>query len=326
MVLEVVLAGLALLVLGVARRAAVGARIVVVRLGAVALAAMPMALLVPAINQSLPASSFSLAGTSIDAALRQAAPAAILTIAEPYGPALDTILGQTAFSKRHLFSTQLAVTFELEAEGNLINNLRSKPDSALARAIGIDTIISYRGGSCPGQVLARLPENGGTTICRLDDAARPPYWVPASARLGTPARPTSLLGPADANVAAATDLQSAVPASVLNWDAGGASMIIVAPAAGYVFIDRSWWPAWQVSVDGQAVAVDRVWGGQLIAVPAGRHSIEERFVPWDILIGAALTIGGLVGGGLLAGRPLAGRQRRRWQGVFPRGLRGTQGR
>ena len=80
---------------------------------------------------------------------------------------------------------------------------------------------------------------------------------------------------------------------MVGWDENAASIVLDAPADGYVFIDRSWWPGWQVSVDGVGVTPQRAWGGQLVPVPAGAHAVEERLVPWDAGLGALLSIGSL---------------------------------
>jgi hypothetical protein len=66
-------------------------------------------------------------------------------------------------------------------------------------------------------------------------------------------------------------------------------MTIDQPVAGWVWLDRAWYPSWRVTVDGQTVPTYRAMAGTLIRVPAGSHVIEESLVPFE------------VGAGLLAG-------------------------
>ena len=89
----------------------------------------------------------------------------------------------------------------------------------------------------------------------------------------------------EAAVDASRAVETAVPARFVEWSADAGRFVIEAPADGWVFIDRAWWPSWQTFVDGRAVAVHRAWGGQLIPVPAGRHVVDQRLWPWEALVG-----------------------------------------
>ena len=288
LVMEIVLGVVALLAVRSRRRS------VSVRLGAVALVILPMALLVHTINASGPLSAITLDGTPLVQALRQTGSNAILTIGEPYSAALDGLVERDDGGDPHLLSSQLAVAFALDGSDELLAELRSQPGSLLPRAMGIDTVVAYEGLPCPGTTLATFEVNGGTTICHLDGAVRAPYWMPAGAVPSLPEAANSTLAPSDVTVDLSAAVAGAKPATLLARDAAGLSMNVTAPGAGFVWIDRSWWPGWQVSVDGESVDTYRAWGGQLVPVTAGTHSIEQRFVPLDVLLGLLLTVCGLI--------------------------------
>jgi hypothetical protein len=286
--LEVIVGVLALLALRVRPRSGL------VQIAGVALVALPMATLVPQINQSLPASAFTNADTPLVQMLNSTSPRSILTVGEPYSPALDPVVGESGDSRPHVFSGQLAVAFALNTSTELLDDLRTELDTNLARAMGIDTIVTYGGGSCPGTLVAQLPDNGGETVCRLEGALRPPYWIPTFAVLGILRDSGTPLAPRDAAINTVSAIDNARSLSIAARDRWGAYMTVHAPSHGYVWIDRSWWPGWQTSVDGQSVETLRAWSGQLVPVPAGRHTIEERFVPLDLILGAILTSIGIV--------------------------------
>jgi hypothetical protein len=89
----------------------------------------------------------------------------------------------------------------------------------------------------------------------------------------------------------ATEAVDLVPSA---RDEGALVVEVDAPADGYVWIDRAWWPAWRTTVDGAPVETARALAGQLVAVPAGHHVVRQDFVPWDALVGAAFGLVALV--------------------------------
>src|SRR5207247_1190064 len=133
-----------------------------------------------------------------------------------------------------------------------------------------------------------------------------PYWLPADAVL-TQSLSASAITPTDVAVNPARVLQVALPATVVFEDTGRAVLSVNAPSLGYVYDDRSWYPTWQVTVDGHGIAPYQALGGELIPVQAGRHVIEERLVPWDAGLGLAIGFMGLA----VAGIWLALRRRQR---------------
>jgi uncharacterized membrane protein YfhO len=120
--------------------------------------------------------------------------------------------------------------------------------------------------------------------------------MPGTAVIASKQTGNLLFDPKDVTVDLVAALANPKPATVLRRDAGSLLMTVNAPAQGYVWIDRTWWPGWEATVDGQSVPTYRLWGGQLVPVPAGSHTVEQRFVPWDVLAGLGLSLFGLVTG------------------------------
>jgi hypothetical protein len=299
-VLELVLAAavLYLLRLGGLR---VRERMPALRVAAVAFVALPLVLLTPPINQSLPSSAFTIEGTSLAATLKGLQPGQVLTIDEPFYGGFPTVLGEAGARDPHVYTSQFGLSLRLQSAEDLIANLRAAgPSSPLALAVGVDTVVAFN-GSCGRRQVATDPAYNAS-ICRNDGALRPPYWVPTGAVLAKSGGGLLPTTPIDAVVDPARALETNVPATATSWDAGSASLQVNAPADGYVYIDRTWWPGWQVTVDGASAAPMRVWGGQLVAVAAGAHTIEQRFVPWDAALGFLVTLATAVAVGVWAWR------------------------
>ncbi len=59
---------------------------------------------------------------------------------------------------------------------------------------------------------------------------------------------------------------------------------------GMVILTDTWFPGWRATVDGRAVAIEKAYGAfRGVVVEAGDHTIEMRYRPWSVFIGAALT-------------------------------------
>ena len=86
LILEVALGGAVLWLLRRHDRAPV------LRLAAVAVVALPLVLLTPAVNQSLPSSAFTLEGTTLANTVRSLAPGQVLTLREPFYSGLPAVL------------------------------------------------------------------------------------------------------------------------------------------------------------------------------------------------------------------------------------------
>jgi hypothetical protein len=282
-VLEVLLAGAVLYLLRWRER------VPAVRVAAVALVALPLVLLMPSINQSLPSTAFTIEGTSLANTVKGLQPSQVLTLDEPFYSGFPVVLADVGARDPHVYTSQFGLSLRLQSSEDLIANLRAAgPVSPLALAVGVDTVVAFN-GSCGGRQVA-TDAAYHATICRNDGALRPPYWLPASAVLATGSGGALPITPVDAVVDPRRAIKSNAAATVTSWDEGSASVQVNAPADGYVYIDRTWWPSWQVTVDGTSVTPERVWGGQLVAVSAGAHTIEQHFVPWDAGLGLLITL------------------------------------
>ena len=109
-------------------------------------------------------------------------------------------------------------------------------------------------------------------------------------------------------------LASAVPLEVAVRDTGRLRATVAAPADGWVWIDRAWWPGWTTSVDGQPAETLQALGGQLVRVPAGIHEVAQVLVPWDALAGLAV---GLVALAIAIAWAWRGRTRKPGHGTRP---------
>jgi hypothetical protein len=264
-----------------------------VRVAAVVLVAVPLALLTPAVNQSLPSTAFTIEGTTLARTVASLQPRQVLTLDEPFYGGFPVALADVASRDPHVYTSQFGLSLRLQASEDLIANLRSAgPTSPLALAAGVDTVVAFN-ESCGGRQVA-TDATYHATICRNDGALRPPYWVPASVVLATQGGGALPITPVDAVVDPGRVLKNNAAATVASWDEGSATIQVNAPADGYVFIDRSWWPGWQVTVDGVGVAPMRAWGGQLVPVSDGAHTIEQHLTPWDAGLGALVSFGSLL--------------------------------
>lgn len=65
-----------------------------------------------------------------------------------------------------------------------------------------------------------------------------------------------------------------------------------APQAGILTIKENSWSGWRAEVDGEAVELE---ASQWLAVeiPAGKHTIEFRYRPWDVPLGILLSLIGI---------------------------------
>jgi hypothetical protein len=253
--------------------------------GLVLLAVIPLAFFAPSINPRRSIEAFDFGASPFVQALRQEEAHRILTIGEPgwYG-GMPNQLAMAGVADVRMFSS-----LNLAASDRLLAELRTAPDaSALRQAVGIDRIVTF-GQACGGEPVGRVAEDDAY-ICRVPGAMRPPYWLPAAAVTQVDAEGALPVLVRDATVDLAAAVGSGVPAQVVDWQPENGLFIIEAPEDGYVYIDRAWWPAWQSWVDGRPVAADRALGGQLIAVPAGRHVVEMALWPWEAFLGLLIGV------------------------------------
>jgi hypothetical protein len=59
---------------------------------------------------------------------------------------------------------------------------------------------------------------------------------------------------------------------------------------GMVVLTDSWFPGWRARVDGRTAVIEKAYGAfRGVVVEAGDHTIEMRYRPWSVFIGAAMT-------------------------------------
>jgi hypothetical protein len=78
---------------------------------------------------------------------------------------------------------------------------------------------------------------------------------------------------------------------------------------GMVILTDSWFPGWRATVDGKAAKIEKAYGAfRGVMVEAGDHTIEMRYRPWSVFVGAAMTLlaGGVVAVMVVRGRRLSG--------------------
>ncbi|MEO7910748.1 MAG: hypothetical protein ABIV47_13965 [Roseiflexaceae bacterium] len=61
---------------------------------------------------------------------------------------------------------------------------------------------------------------------------------------------------------------------------------------GQLIVEENSWLGWQAWVDGHVVSLERnQWLS--VALPAGNHTIQFRYWPWDVPLGLALCLIGV---------------------------------
>lgn len=260
-----------------------------------ALAVIVLALCSPTVNPVRPETEISQATTPYMRAVEAEAPSRFAALIDPsWYQGIPNQLAARGTAELGMFSS-----LNLRATDEVVTALRTEPvDTELARLLGIDVLATF-GSDCPGDELAALAADGAT-ICRIADAVTPPIWLPAdavgpgyvAAASSAASRVRGWFGieVVDHDVDIPSAIARGIPAFIEARDDGRGVFTVEAPAAGWVWIDRAWWPDWQTTVNGNRLTADRALGGQLVEVAAGPNRIEQRFVPraaWEgLLIGA----------------------------------------
>jgi hypothetical protein len=254
----------------------------------------PLLVLSPPFNQSLTASAFDHSGTALVSAVEAQRPNRVAPLKPPiFWPGMPNQLAVAGIADLDMISS-----LSLETTSELQRRLESDPSGDLARAMGIDVVMSFK-SDCPGTFVASIATDG-IKICHLDGALTSPYWLPDRAVVADVSGSSSLLKPAEATFRPADALALSKPATEIRWDASGDKLEIDAPSAGWVFISRAWWPGWQTTLDGVGVAPSRAFGGQLVHVSAGRHVISQTLTAWDAALGFVIGLVTLVVTGIWA--------------------------
>ena len=248
---------------------------------AVCLAILPLAAFTPQVNTPGTRDAFVSDASPFVQALQAADAHRLLTVGEPgWYSGMPDQLATAGVPDVRAFSS-----LDLLTSDQLVDELRGGTDTtALRRAVGIDVIVTF-GTTCPGTLVAHIADPV-SDVCRDSAAARPPYWLSdAAVTVDGPGAGWPAITPVDASVDPSAALASAVSARITRWDTTGASMTIDQPSAGWIYLDRAWWPGWRTTIDGQTVPTYRAMAGTLVRVPAGQHQIEQDLVPWDAGLG-----------------------------------------
>lgn len=265
---------------------------------AVFLAVLPLALLSPVVNPLRPLGEFSHAWSDYVKRLQAEQPHRVLTIDAPgWYPGMPDQLAAAGVPDIGMFTS-----LNFAAVEELTQRLRSNdPGGTLRRAVGIDVTVTF-GRSCPGWILAHA-NDGDAYLCSVPGTTTPPYWLPGAA-----VRPEFLSdGSLRADIDAAAAVAAAVPVQTVMDSMLRHEALVEAPAPGWVWFDRAWWPGWRMTIDGRDTPVYEALGGQLVVVPAGRHRLVAELTLWDVQLGMAI---GLVGLGLGVGWVWLPRRRR----------------
>lgn len=253
---------------------------------AVLLSVIPLALLSPIVNPLRPPGEFSHAESDLVRRLQAESPHRVLTIDAPgWYSGMPDQLAAAGVPDIGMFSS-----LNLAAVEDVTRRLRSNdPGGLLRRAVGIDVVVTF-GRSCPGWIAAHVDDTD-VYVCRVPGTTTPPYWLPeAAARAVFPRAGGSPRAELDAAAAVA----AAVPVQTVTHSMLRHEALMEAPEQGWVWFDRAWWPGWRVTVDGRDTPVYEALGGQLVAVPGGRHHLVADLSLWDVQLGAALGVFGLV--------------------------------
>ena len=268
---------------------------------ALGLVAVPLLLFAHAPNPTRPATEASYAETPFVTTARATGARRLLTLDPPgWYPGLPDQLAAAGVNDIRMFSS-----LDLRATDDLVGRLaRDDPDGLLRRAIGVDILVTF-GEPCLDEPVAAVADQDAA-FCRVSGTLDPPYWIPAAAATTASTPAAGPFGPTDVTVEPSAALADARPAEVSRRDTTSLVATVDAPADGWVWVDRAWYPTWRTTVDEREVAAARALGGRLIPVTAGRHEIREDLVPWDA--GLGLLFGALA---IAAGSAWALRGRRR---------------
>jgi hypothetical protein len=271
------------------------------RLAVAVIALVPLATLSAAANPMRPLQAAWPRDSELAVALRSVRPNRVLTLDRPgfYEGAPDR-LAAAGVPDLEMFSS-----LDLAASTDVLELARhGESAEAVRQLVGVDTLVTF-GVPCPGADPIELVADEAV-VCRVP-ALTGPYWIPADAVAGVAGD--------EASIEIQAALGGAVLAEATRTTTTELDLVVDAPAAGYLWIDRAWWPSWRVTLDGSELRPARALGGMLVRVETGRHELTLRLVPLEVLAGAGLgalvALGALVWAGVFGGVVRSIRERRR---------------
>ncbi len=162
-------------------------------------------------------------------------------------------------------------------------------------ATGVGMGLKLSNGGCPWGWKGRpLPP---TT--RL--ALHPQEPVPPDVTLLSHVQGIPIYGRLDDAVQYATVQQVNVERRVCEAQGAGGHINVTCDIdmPGILTIHENMWSGWKVSIDGQPAVLREEEPWLSVDVPAGKHTVEFRYRPWDVPLGLALCIVGIALSGYL---------------------------
>ena len=84
-------------------------------------------------------------------------------------------------------------------------------------------------------------------------------------------------------------------ARIVNYEAEHVVIQIDSDKPGYLVLTDTAYPGWQATVDGGPVQIQPAWGlFRSVPVPAGKHTVEFRFDPASLKLGALVSAAALL--------------------------------
>jgi hypothetical protein len=84
-------------------------------------------------------------------------------------------------------------------------------------------------------------------------------------------------------------------AAILKYEAEHVIVQTTTDTPGYLILTDTHYPGWAATLDGQPATIEPAYGlFRAVAIPAGAHTVEFRFEPASLKVGAAITLFGVL--------------------------------
>jgi hypothetical protein len=182
-------------------------------------------------------------------------------------------------------------------------------DGALGRVLSGDVDIYHVAGAASPVFLAVRTQVAGDDTQAEKMLRRPDYPLLQQAILSYPdlgphvSLATRALRRLDATLQGEPRLLPAPPPATAGHGTftvvsrgDGLQARVTADGEVYLVVKQSWYPGWRATVDGRQVPIYRAdLALQAVAVPAGTHTVVVTYHPASVLVGAAVSVAGLIG-------------------------------